>query len=111
MRLGDQRPARRLDVNPTTPIPVSPKMSQEQGDLALPTHQSSDISQRIGSSDSQVTKRRKERFDDAISSAIVAAKIARDAGDSAPLLSPLKTFMESLVALLEVVKVSNCSTS
>jgi hypothetical protein len=84
-------------------------MSQEQGNLPLSTRQPSDISQRIGSPGPQVTKeRKKERFDDAINGAIVATKIARDAGDSAPLLSPFKTFLESLVTLLEAVKVKSC---
>jgi hypothetical protein len=49
--------------------------------------------------------RKRKRFDDAINATITIAKLARDAGDSSPLLGPLKASMGMLVTLLETVKV------
>ncbi|PVG02915.1 hypothetical protein CPB86DRAFT_724318, partial [Serendipita vermifera] len=48
--------------------------------------------------------RKRQRFDDAINAAIVVAKLARDAGDTSPLLGPLKASMGMLITLLENVK-------
>ncbi|PVG02919.1 hypothetical protein CPB86DRAFT_486423 [Serendipita vermifera] len=80
-------------------------MSQKQDNTPLSTHRSEDINRRVGSPDSQTTKeRKKRRFDDVINGAIAAAQVTRDAGDSVPLLTPLKASMSGLVNFLETVK-------
>ncbi|PVF92192.1 hypothetical protein CPB86DRAFT_830154 [Serendipita vermifera] len=58
-----------------------------------------------GTPASMTPKERKRRqFENAINSAILAATVARSAGDSTPLLGPLKGLMGSLIGVLENVK-------
>ncbi|PVG04814.1 hypothetical protein CPB86DRAFT_746923 [Serendipita vermifera] len=47
---------------------------------------------------------KKKRLDDAVNNAITIAKIAKDAGETIPLLAPLKASMGSVITLLEIVK-------
>jgi hypothetical protein len=56
-------------------------------------------------------ERKKQQFENTVNSAIMAATVARNAGDTTPLLGPLKGLMGSLITMLENVKVGTIGLS
>jgi hypothetical protein len=74
-------------------------------------HQATDA-RRPGTPASMTPKeRKKQQFENTVNSAIMAATVARNAGDTTPLLGPLKGLMGSLIAMLENVKVGTIGLS
>jgi hypothetical protein len=50
-------------------------------------------------------ERKKQQFENTVNSAIIAATVVKNTGDTMPLLRPLKGLMGPLIALMENVKV------
>ncbi|PVF98144.1 hypothetical protein CPB86DRAFT_389260 [Serendipita vermifera] len=69
------------------------------------SRQSTNTTGRPGTPASMTPReRKKKRLDDAVNNAITIAKIAKDTGETIPLLAPLKASMGIVITLLEIVK-------